>query len=323
MEAAVIVTYRCIQKCAMCGIWKHPTKPEEEFGPELLRKLPRLRFANITGGEPLLRDDIDDIAAILLEKADRVVVSTNGLLTNRIVDLARRRPRLGFRISLEGLPEVNDRLRGVPGSFDRGLRTLLELRRMGRRDIGFGITLSDGNLQDLLPLHDLAAGLGVELATAAVHNSSYFHIADNRFLKPDEAARALEGLIASQIRSRRPKDWLRAYFNQGLIGYIRGAPRPLPCRAGSDLFFLDPAGLVWPCNGTEPGAGPDSLGSLHERTFEEIWSSPEAEAVRSAVRDCPKRCWMIGTAAPAIKRSPLKPALWVLRRKLRGSRRRA
>jgi Fe-coproporphyrin III synthase len=321
MEAAIIVTYRCIQKCAMCGIWESPTRPEEEFEPALLRRLPRLRFANITGGEPMLRDDLGEIAAILAEKAARVVVSTNGLLTDRIVDLARRSPRLGFRISLEGLPEVNDRLRGVSGSFDRGLRTLLALRRLGRKDIGFGLTLSDGNIDDLLPLYELAKGLQAEFATAAVHNSSYFHVSGNRFERPAEAVRALEQLIEALLRSRRPKDWLRAYFNHGLIGYVQGAPRPLPCRAGTDTFFLDPWGAIWPCNGTEPGRGPGSLGNLRNRTFEEIWSSAEATAARAAVRSCPKQCWMIGTAGPAIKRNPVKPALWILRQKLLGSRR--
>ncbi len=311
-----MVTYRCIQKCAMCGIWGHPSRPEEEFRPGLLERLPRLRFVNITGGEPLLREDIGEIADILVRKAGRVVVSTNGQLTDRIVDLAERQPRLGFRISLEGLPEVNDRLRGLPGSFDRGLRTLLALRRMGRRDIGFGITLSDGNASDLMPLHDLAAGLGVELATAAVHNSSYFHTNDNRFERPDEAVRALEDLIGAQLRSRRPKDWLRAYFNRGLIGYIRGQDRLLPCGAGRDIFFLDPRGEVWPCNGTGPDKGPGSLGNLHRTPFNEIWNGERARAVRAEVDRCPKRCWMIGTASPAIKRSPLRPALWVLRRKL-------
>jgi Fe-coproporphyrin III synthase len=321
MEAAVVVTYRCIQKCAMCGIWKHPPAADEEFEPALLRRLPRLAFANITGGEPFLRDDIGEIAAILTAKAERVVVSTNGLLTDRIVDLARRHRRLGFRISLEGLPEVNDRLRGVPGSFDRGMRTLLALRSLGLRDIGFGITLSDGNTGDLLPLYELAKGLRAEFATAAVHNSSYFHASENRFLRPEDAVQALQALIDRLLRSRRPKDWLRAYFNRGLIEYIRGAPRLLPCRAGTDIFFLDPAGDIWPCNGTEPGRGPGRLGNLHRRTFEDIWESAEAEAVRAAVRRCPKNCWMIGTASPAIKRGPLKPALWVLRRWLGGSRR--
>ena len=32
MEAAIITTFRCLQKCAMCGIWNHPTEPGEEFG---------------------------------------------------------------------------------------------------------------------------------------------------------------------------------------------------------------------------------------------------------------------------------------------------
>ncbi|MCS7228348.1 MAG: radical SAM protein, partial [Endomicrobia bacterium] len=61
METAIITTYRCINKCVMCNIWKYPTSYEEEFKPEILNKLPQLNFANITGGEPMLRDDIDEI----------------------------------------------------------------------------------------------------------------------------------------------------------------------------------------------------------------------------------------------------------------------
>jgi radical SAM protein with 4Fe4S-binding SPASM domain len=321
MEAAIITTFRCIQKCAMCGIWKNPSRPEEEFEPALLRRLPQLEFANITGGEPFLRDDLAEIADILRSKARRVVISTNGLLTDRITDLARSRRDLGFRISLEGLPEVNDRLRGVAGSFDRGLRTVLALRRLDIRDVGFGITLSDANTGDLLPLYDLAKGLKAEFATAAVHNSWYFHTGENRFARPGEAVRALEELVEALLRSRRPKDWFRAYFTHGLAEYVRGSARQLPCGAGTDMFFLDPWGEIWPCNGAEPGRGPGRLGNLKERTFEEIWSSAEAVVARAAVRDCPKNCWMIGTAAPAMKADKLKPALWVLRRKL-GRRRR-
>ncbi|MBP1767455.1 MAG: Fe-S oxidoreductase [Candidatus Aminicenantes bacterium] len=129
MEAAVITTYRCHQKCLMCHIWKYPTAPEEEFPPNLLEKLPRLSFCNITGGEPFLREDIEEIASRLKRKARRIVISTNGYLTEKIVDLAGRYPDLGFRISLEGLPAVNDELRGTRDSFDHGLRTVLELKK--------------------------------------------------------------------------------------------------------------------------------------------------------------------------------------------------
>ena len=40
MECAVITTYRCNARCRMCNSWKNPTRPEEEFSPEILKKIP-------------------------------------------------------------------------------------------------------------------------------------------------------------------------------------------------------------------------------------------------------------------------------------------
>jgi MoaA/NifB/PqqE/SkfB family radical SAM enzyme len=59
-----------------------------------------------------------------------------------------------------------------------------------------------------------------------------------------------------------------------------------------------------------------SMGNLNERSFEEIWHSKEAERVREKVKNCPKNCWMIGTAAPLMKRHILKPTLWIIWQKL-------
>ena len=142
MEAAVIATYRCTHRCRMCLTWQHPSRPEEEFKPSLLEKLPALAFCNLTGGEPFLREDIDDIVSVLKRKARRVVVSTNGYLTDRIVALALRHRRTGFRISLEGLSKTNDELRGVPGSFDNGQAMTLVDGLVGVRAEFSGIMLS-------------------------------------------------------------------------------------------------------------------------------------------------------------------------------------
>lgn len=48
MDGSIIVTYRCPMRCKMCDIWNNPTKKEEEFKPELLMKLPRMKSVNIT-----------------------------------------------------------------------------------------------------------------------------------------------------------------------------------------------------------------------------------------------------------------------------------
>jgi radical SAM protein with 4Fe4S-binding SPASM domain len=316
MEAAIIVTYRCQSKCRMCRTWMHPTRPEEEFAPALLTKLPLLSFCNITGGEPFLREDIGEIVRIAGRKARRVVISTNGQLTDRVLDLARSDRRVGFRVSLEGLAPTNDALRGIAGGYDRGLGTLLELKRLGIKDIGMAITVSDENAKDLLELYRLSRELGVEFATAAVHNSFYFHTRDNAFRRPEEAAARFEDLSRALLRERRPKSWFRAYFNSGLAGYVRGRVRPLPCGAATDFFFLDPWGRILPCNGMEESTWFESLGDLTERSFKEIWSSDRARRVRARVAACSRDCWMIGSAGPAMRRHILRPSLWVLKRKM-------
>jgi MoaA/NifB/PqqE/SkfB family radical SAM enzyme len=112
----------------MCNTWQFPSSPEEELSASDLKSLPKLTFANITGGEPFLRSDIGEIVDVLRSKADRIVISTNGYFTERVVALAEKYPDIGFRISLEGLPAANDELRGIKDGFDHGMRTLLKLR---------------------------------------------------------------------------------------------------------------------------------------------------------------------------------------------------
>ena len=312
LEAAIITTYRCNCKCHMCNIWKFPTNIEEEFKPEILEKLPSLKFCNITGGEPFLRDDIENIVNIVMKKAKRVVISTNGFFTEKILAIASKNPGIGIRVSIEGLPAANDELRGIKDGFDHGLRTLLELQRMGMKDIGFGITVSDRNARDMIELYQLAKAMNLEFATAVVHNSYYFHKNDNMIEKKKEVTVEFEKLINDMLKSKRIKNWFRAYFNGGLINYVNGGKRLLPCRAGTDFFFLDPFGEIKPCNGMD-----ESLGNLNLKTFSEIWESPEAKQIRKNVACCEKNCWMIGSAAPAMKRNLFPVLRWILKNKLR------
>jgi radical SAM protein with 4Fe4S-binding SPASM domain len=302
----------------MCNVWQHPTTVTEEFKPELLEKFPALAFCNITGGEPFLREDINEIVSIAKKKAKRVVISTNGFFTDRILEVARKNPEIGVRISIEGLPAANDELRGIKDGFDHGLRTLLGLQRMGLKDIGFGITISDRNAKDMLELYQLAKAMKVEFATAAVHNSYYFHISNNKITKVDEVKACFEDLIEELLKTNRIKNWFRAYFNHGLINYIQGNPRLLPCGAGHDMFFMDPWGEIRPCNGMEEGNPMSSFGNLNRQSFEEIWNSNKATKIREHVRNCPRNCWMIGTASPAMKKDLLTPAKWVLKHKIKS-----
>lgn len=319
-DASIILTYRCPMRCQMCNIWQNPTDPREEIKASDLVSLPRLKFINVTGGEPFIRTDIDEIVKELYRHTDRIVISTSGYFEDRVIELAKKFPNIGIRISIEGLSQKNDELRGRPGGFDRGLRTLLKLKEMGVKDIGFGCTVSNHNSKDMLSLYQLSKSLGMEFATAAFHNSYYFHKDDNRVTNLDEVTADFATLIDWQLKEHHPKSWFRAYFNMGLINYLEGNRRLLPCEAGTANFFIDPWGEVYPCNGMEEKYWKESMGNIHDAPFMTIWNSPQAEKVREQVRRCPKNCWMVGTASPVMHKYIKHPMRWALKNKLRSLR---
>ena len=134
-DMCIITTYRCPMQCKMCDIWQNPTEKSKEIQPKELELLPNVKFVNITGGEPFIREDLDEIVEVLFKKSPRVVISTSGWFEDRVIKLAEKYPNIGVRISIEGLSQKNDELRGRKGGFDKVLRKLLALREMGVKDI--------------------------------------------------------------------------------------------------------------------------------------------------------------------------------------------
>lgn len=312
LNGTVIVTYRCNARCTMCNRYKAPSKPEEEISLETIKKLPKMYFTNITGGEPFIRQDLKDIVRELYKKSDRIVISTNGFFTDRIIDLCNEFPNVGIRISIEGLEKTNNKIRGLEDGFNKGYTTLKKLVEMKHPDVGFGMTVQDANAKDLVALYEKSNELNMEFATASLHNSFYFVEAKNIIHDRLMVAKEFENLINRLLESNSPKKWFRAYFNHGLINYIFGQKRLLPCDMAFDTFFIDPYGDVMPCNGTKQK---EVMGNLNDQTWEELWNSEQAEEVRNKVRHCDRECWMIGSVSPAMHKYIWKPALWVLRHK--------
>lgn len=318
-DVSIITTYRCQMRCKMCNIWENPTDRKQEITPEDLEMLPSFKFVNITGGEPFVRNDLEELVEVMYKKSDRIVISTSGWHTKKILKMAERFPNIGIRVSIEGLSQKNDDLRGREGGFDRGLRTLLGLKEMGVTDIGFGQTVSNRNSGDLVPLYQLSKELGMEFATAAFHNSYYFHRDDNHIHEKQTVINDFNELIERLLKENNPKAWFRAFFNLGLINYINDGKRMLPCQAGTANFFIEPYGDVYPCNGLEERYWKKSMGNIRNvDKFEDLWFSDEAREVRQLVNTCPKNCWMVGTAAPVMKKYIKHPIKWVAKNKLKS-----
>lgn len=312
LNGTVIVTYRCNARCNMCSRYKRPSSPDEEISLDTIKKLPQMYFTNITGGEPFIRKDLKDIVRELYKKSDRIVISTNGFFTDRIIDLCKEFPNVGIRISIEGLEETNNAIRGLDDGFNRGYTTLKKLVEMHHPDVGFGMTVQDANAKDLVPLYKLSDELNMEFATASLHNSFYFVESNNIIKDRPMVAKNFENLINELLKSNSPKKWFRAYFNHGLINYIYGQKRLLPCDMAFDTFFIDPYGDVMPCNGTKEK---EVMGNLNEQSWDELWNSEQADKVRKKVRSCNRNCWMIGSVSPAMHKYIWVPAAWVIKHK--------
>lgn len=321
-QGSIITTFRCNAKCHMCNIWKIPSKASEEISPKLIEKLPAGLRINITGGEPTIRNDIDDFFEVLYEKSNLLELSTNGYNTDKILELAMKYPKILIRISVEGLPNLNDKLRGVENGFDRALRTILELKKTKCKNVGFSIVICDKNSDDLVALHELCSYLGIELGNSVMHNSWYFNKYDNEIKDKEKAVSIEKKFIASLLQSPRRnikgrvKDYGRAYFNRSILKRIEGETsnyRP-PCGAGEDFFFVDPLGNISPCNGSDVKW---VIGNLKNSSFEEIMNSKKAKKIIEEVNHCKKNCCFIVTERHDMYRRPWKPLYWVGKNKIK------
>lgn len=316
-QAIIAVTYRCNSRCRMCSIWRK--EPADEVEPSIYYHLPAgLREINLTGGEPFLRQDLTTIAAVMLERAPaaRILISTNGLLPDRIEKLApqlrRLSPRLGVRVSIDGLrPEVNDGVRGVPGASEKAWASVKALRAAGIKDLGIAYTMAAGNEDELLPLYEKAREMGLEFTYAVVHSSPVFFGEQNESRPNAEKAVAnFAELRRRQLRSWRVKDWFRAYFTEGLVEMLAGRRRPITCLAGSEFFYLDPYGTVYPCHIEDW-----PLGNIEEGFARLAASSGD---ILEKVATCDEHCWMSCTVSPLMRRDLAQTAGAVLRDKTRS-----
>jgi radical SAM protein with 4Fe4S-binding SPASM domain len=165
------LTRTCNLKCQHCYTDSANRRYEGELNTEQCRavlddlaafKVPAVLFS---GGEPLTRPDLFELAAYARGKGLHVVLSTNGTLISR--EAARRLKELEFAyvgISLDSaFPEVHDRFRGVSGAFDRTMRGFRHCVDEGQK-VGLRLTLTRETCENLDEIFDLIEREGINRA---------------------------------------------------------------------------------------------------------------------------------------------------------------
>lgn len=169
------VTRQCNLKCRHCYAQAQGKKPKGELttqeGKILLDDLSTFGAPVIlfSGGEPLLRPDLPELAQYAVDKGMRAVISTNGTLIT--LDLAKILKKVGLSyvgISLDGMEAVNDRFRGVSGAFAQALAGIRNCREAGIK-VGLRFTINRLNEDQVAPIFDL-------LQTEDIPRVCFYHL---------------------------------------------------------------------------------------------------------------------------------------------------
>ncbi len=285
------LTRRCNLTCAHCyisaGSWH--AQAGELPTEECLRILDQVLDVNpnpmliLTGGEPLLRDDLEQLAAHAAARGATVVVGTNGtrLTTARIESLKNAGVK-GVAVSVDSLnPTYHDRFRHGDGALEDTLAAVGRLRD-GELDFVIQTTITRGNRAELPALVAWAAAQG------AVSFNLYFIVSTGRGsgmpgLSPAENEEVLEELVALEAMYRG-RLMIRSKCQPQLMRHVvQGDPEsPLlnyetRCPCGVHYCRITPEGKVTPCPYM-----PVVAGDLATDSFGDIWSrSPVFRDLRS------------------------------------------
>ena len=279
------VTLRCNLKCLHCYINAKETELPDELSTDaakmLIHQITEVSrpLLILSGGEPLLREDIFEIIRYGAERGLKMGMGSNGMLIDD--EVARRLKNAGMwtvAISLDSsIPERHDEFRGVKGCWEHAVNAIKVLKKAGI-ETQINCTVTQQNYAEVDDIMALAKNLSV----------NNFHLF---FLVPTGRGTGIEDITPTMyedmIRNTLTKttkyklnvkpscapQFMRVAKDEGvdMSRWIRG------CMAGLYYCRIYPTGEVTPCPYM-----PVSLGNIREKSFKDIWFNSE---VFKALRD--------------------------------------
>ncbi|OFW00229.1 MAG: hypothetical protein A3I61_08680 [Acidobacteria bacterium RIFCSPLOWO2_02_FULL_68_18] len=201
------VCRHCILRCPHCYASATSTPSPYDLTTEEARALiDRLAAAGVrvlilSGGEPLLRHDIVELAAHASAAGLRPVVSTSGVPLDARMAGALSAAGVGYvGVSLDGFAPFNDAYRGMPGAFDRASAGLAHARAAGM-STGVRLTVTQRNAGEVAPLVEWADARGVDrfYLSHLLYAGRGFRMAGDD-LRPEESRALLERLFEAAER---------------------------------------------------------------------------------------------------------------------------
>lgn len=298
------VTFRCNSRCQMCNMWQNPhnieeidlDKIEEIFSNTLFK---RVEEVVLHGGEPTLREDLKDIYRIIIKylpKLHNITSSTNGLIPSlvrkRVEEILSTTIRNGinltFTVSIDGLKDSHEKIRGIKGGFDQAIKSLEILKEFQQKhpniELKIITVIQPQNIQDLEQMENLAEKYGVDIIFQPLMIDTFYDnsASDTRLQFSEDQWGEYRKFIQNRlIQEKDPK----SLYWKAFLGMMDGAKRTIPCAYDRYVLSLYPTGEVLPC------AKEDWIlfGNVFEQSVDKIWFSQRSKNIRKKMRKeaCP------------------------------------
>ena len=289
------VTYRCNLRCKFCSVWRNGSKKELDFGQarRLIDKVAEVGVPvfNLSGGEPLLREDLEDLALYAQRRGMMTQLNTNGTLISR--DRARKIAEVFdvVNVSLDGFEKTHDGIRGINGAFKKavqGMKNLIKVK--DTCTVGVASVLVKENFAELIPFfHEVKRWGGDFVCVLPVGGTEFF---SNYSVSAKEITDFTEKLLAEKMKDH---SFISPWENiiKLMPKFVRGE-MPRICDAGKLYLALDSEGQISICPIFSRN---DSykIGSLLDSSLFEILHSKRAEQVFKLTKNC--SCYALCTTA--------------------------
>ncbi len=279
------LTGACNLRCKHCrGSSTEIPDPDELSTTEAFHLIDEIAdFASpiliLSGGEPLMRDDVYEIARYGVDRGLRVVLATNGTLVT--ADVAERLKTAGISrisVSIDGADaETHDAFRGVSGAFDGAMSGISEILKAGI-SLQINTTISKRNIDQIPKILDLSTDLGSDALhifllvptgrgqeADEIPPIEYERILNWFYDQRDKAGIQLKATCAPHyfriMRERAKEEGVTiSVETHGFEAMTKG------CLGGTGFCFISRVGGVYPC-----GYLPVLAGNIREAGFKDIW----------------------------------------------------
>ena len=318
-QVLINVTNMCNSRCTMCGIWKiykddrGPLASEmtlEEFR-HFIRTNASLKDITLTGGEAYMRNDILEFFLTLSDAGYDTGVATNSLLPDRVksvtlavLDNMKNSRHHDLQVSIDGIGEMHDTVRGVPGNFSKAIELLKWGLSVAQHDprlrVSVSHTITARSYRQLPDFVDTFVDMGIPPADIhfrpAQYAPSYYANRDGSFQVTDIPGMA----VAVQEVARRHPYYRDDLFVRGILKFLANPTQMvIPCFASFTFCYIDPYWNVYPCI-----TWLNSVGNLRDYGLDlaTFWRKEERlQPVREQISrgHCPN-CWTECMAGPTM-----------------------